>query len=259
MKIGVADDGSHAERATRLLASPRVRHAVAPRPDAVWPFAYPEPTDLAALYAVCDGLELDDGVRIFGRGELGDVTAWLVLEKGLSWSQDLIVTGERRDVVIVLDLDVAGARAGGGVLEVGADDLGSFERVASELLAYLSVRAGVGHDVVPPPEVEARSAARAGDRAMLARALARPVYPGSERAMASLFLELGALYAVAGETEPALRAFEQSVEARLAAVGRGGRDAEWVAAWTAAAHVARSRGAEVVAARCEACARRSSR
>ena len=120
----MANDVSHTERATCLLASPRVKLARPVRADAVWPFPHPEPADVAALYAVSDGLELEDGVRIFGRGELGDVTAWLVLDKGLSWPPDLIVAGERRDIVIVLDLDVDGVRAGGGVLEAGTDDLG---------------------------------------------------------------------------------------------------------------------------------------
>jgi hypothetical protein len=251
----VAPDGSHAERATRLLASPRVKCAVPSRADVSWPFAHPEPPDLAALYALCDGVELQDGVRIFGRGELRDVTAWLVMEKGLSWPDDLIVVGERRDIVVVLDLDVGGARAGGGLLEVGADDLGSFERVASGVLGYLLLRTGAGDDTEPPPEIDARSAARAGDRGALERALGRPLYPGGERMMASLSLELGALHAVAGDAERALRAFERSVDARLSAVGRGGRAAEWVAAWTGAAHVARSRGAEAVAVACEERAR----
>ena len=252
----MANDGSHAERATRLLASPRVKLARPARPDAVWPFAHPEPPDLSALYAVCDGLELVDGEHIVGRGELGDVTAWLVMEKGLSWPSDLIVVGERRDIVIVLDLDVAGARAGGGVLEVGADDLGSFERVAGSVLGYLLVRAGAGGDIAPPPEIEARDAARVGDRLALERALGLPMYPGSDRGLAALFLELGALHAAAADSERALRAFERSVEARQRAVGRGGREAERVAAWTAAAHVARARGAEDIAVQCEARAAR---
>jgi hypothetical protein len=247
----VANDGSHAERATRLLASPRVKHARAARPDAAWPFLHPEPPDLTALYGLCDGLELDGGEHIFGRGELGDVTSWLVMEKGLSWPTDLVVVGERRDIVVVLDLDVEGSRAGGGVLEVGADDLRSFERVASRVLDYMLVRADVGEDMTPPPEIEARAAARAGDRSALERALARAMYPGNDRALASLCLELGALYAAAGDAERALGAFERSAEARQRAVGRGGREGERMAAWRAAAHVARSRGADAIAAECE--------
>jgi hypothetical protein len=228
---------------------------IPPRSDAVWPFSHAEPADLAALYAVCDGVELDDGARIFGRGELGDVTAWLVLEKGLSWPEDLIVAGERRDIVIVLDLDVRGVRAGGGVLEVGTDDLGSFERVASGVLDYLLVRTGAGEDRAPPAEIDAQRAARAGDRDALEAALRRPMYPGSQRVVAALSLELGALHAAADDADRALRAFEQSVGARLGAVGRGGRETERIAAWTAAAHVARVRGAEEVAAACEQRAR----
>ena len=251
----MANDGSHAERATLLLGSPRVKLARPARPDAVWPFPHPEPPDLAALYAVCDGLELATGEHVFGRGELADVTAWLVLEKGLSWPPDLIIVGERRDIVIVLDLDAGGARAGGGVLEVGADDLGSFERMASRVLDYMLVRAGAGEDLNPPPEIEARIAARAGDRSALERALSRAMYPGSDRALAALCLELGALHLAASDRERAIRAFEQSVEARQRAVGRGGREAERVAAWRAAAYVARSRGAEALAVECEGRAR----
>jgi hypothetical protein len=254
----VAHDGSHDEHVARLLSSARLTHANPPRPEAAWPFAAPEPAELAALYARCDGLALDDGVRIFGRGELGDVTSWLVLEKGLSWPDDLIVVGERRDVVIALDLDTRGARAGGGLLEVGTDDLGSFERVASGVLGYLSIRAGLGDDPEPPSEIAAKRAASAGDREALDRALARPMYPGSQRVVAALALELGALHAAAGDAIRMMHAFERSVEARLAAVGRGGREVERAAAWNAAAHVARSRGAESAALRCEERARGAS-
>jgi hypothetical protein len=251
----VALDGSHAERASRLIASARAVRVNPARSDAPWPFRHPEPPDLAALYAVCDGLELDDGVRIFGRGELLDVTSWLVLEKGLSWPDDMFVAGERRDIVLVLDLDVGGARAGGGLLEIGADDLGSFDRLASDLVGYLLARTGVGEDPSPPAEIAAKQAAQMGDRDALEKALARPMYPGSDRKAAALFLELGALAGAAGDVEGALSAFERSVEARLAAVGRGGRDLERRAAWSAASHVARSRGAEAVAAACEERAR----
>jgi hypothetical protein len=253
----VVHDGSHDERVARLLSSARVKQLNPPRPGAAWPFTAPEPAESLAFYARCDGLELDDGVRIFGRGELGDVTSWLVLDKGLSWPDDLIVVGERRDVVIVLDLDTRGVRAGGGLLEVGSDDLGSFERVASGLLGYLSIRTGAGDDAEPPPEIAARRAASAGDRDALDRALSRPLYPGSQRIVAALALELGALHAVAGDATRMMHAFERSVEARLAAVGRGGREAERVAAWNAAAHVARSRGAESAAIACEGRAARS--
>src|SRR6266508_1922729 len=134
--------GSHLERVALLLASPRVSEKKTHR--AVdWPISYPEPADLTALYRACDGLTLEDGVQLLGRGELRDVTEWLVLEKGLTWPDDLVVVGERPGGVIVLDLDVGGARAGGGVLDVAADGLGAFERVASGVLSYLVIRAGV--------------------------------------------------------------------------------------------------------------------
>jgi hypothetical protein len=246
--------GSYADRVGLLLASSRVREKKPPR--AVdWPIPHPEPADLGAIYEVSDGLVLDDGVRLFGRGELGDVTQWLVLEKGLGWPDDLVVVGERRDVVVVLDLDVKTARAGGGVLEIGADDLGAFDRVASSVLNYLLVRAGAGKDDAPPPEVAARFAAREKDRARLERELARPMYPGQERLFASLAIELGALHAAAGDDVRALSAFARSIEARVRSVTRDAQHSERNAGWRAAAAASRAHGAEAVALECEKRAR----
>ncbi|HEX9295338.1 MAG TPA: hypothetical protein VF881_05870 [Polyangiaceae bacterium] len=242
--------GSHLERVALLLASPRVSEKKTPR--AVdWPISYPEPADLTALYRACDGLTLEDGVQLLGRGELRDVTEWLVLEKGLTWPDDLVVVGERPGGVIVLDLDVGGARAGGGVLDVAADGLGAFERVASGVLSYLVIRAGVAEDEAPPPEVAARRAAAEGDRLALARELSRPMYPGQGELFASLCLELGALWAEVSDAERALSAFTRSVEARVAAVGAGLRVAARASAWRAAAHASRARGAEAIAGECE--------
>jgi len=231
-----------------------VRERKPPR-DVAWPIAHAEPADLGALYQICDGLVLEDGARLFGRGELHDVTQWLVLEKALGWPDDLVVVGERRDVVVVLDLDVTGARAGGGVLEIGADDLGAFDRVASSVLGYFLVRAGAGQDEVPPPEIAARRAALEKDRAALERELARPMYPGQERLFASLAVELGALSAAAGERERALSAFERSVEARVRSVTRDAAVAERSAGWRAAAIASRARGAGTIADECETRAR----
>src|SRR5882672_6551603 len=171
--------GIHTSRVERLLASPRVMEKK-PHRAVAWPIPHAEPADLGALYLTCDGLELDEGTRVFGRGELRDVSEWLVLEKGLDWSDDLVIVGERRDVVIVLDLDVRGERAGGGALETGVDDLGVFERVASDVVGYLCSRIGVPDDVAPPPEIAARRAAASSDAALLERELARPMYPGHE-------------------------------------------------------------------------------
>src|SRR5579859_2215730 len=252
----MAEAGIYAERVRRLLASPRVVERK-PARHVAWPVPHPEPADLAALYAACDGLLLDDGVRLFGRGELRDVTQWLVLEKGLAWADDLVVVGERRDMVVVLDLDVAGQRAGGGVLEVGADDLGAFDRVASGVLAYLLVRSGAGVDDIAPPEPSARRAAREEDRVLLNRALARPLYPGQDRLLASLAVDLGALHAAAGDRERALAAFARSVEARLHSVSRDAEDAERAAGWRAAAIASRARGADAIADECEARAGRN--
>jgi hypothetical protein len=237
-----------------LLASPRV---VARRPgrEVAWPVAYPEPADLAALYASCDGLTLEDGTALLGKGEIADVTRWIVLEKSLGWADDIVVVGERRDVVVVLDLDVRGVRAGGGVLETASDDLESFDRVASSVLAYWLGRAGAGEDDAPPPELAARTAAARGDAASLERELGRPLYPRSERLFARLALDLGKLWARAGDEERALSAFARSAAAREETVGAAGRPMERAAAWRAAAHAARSCGAAAIADICEARAR----
>jgi hypothetical protein len=246
----------HTSRVNRMLASVRVVARKSPR-DVAWPVAHPQPADLVALYHACDGLELDDGTHLFGKGELRDVTEWLVLEKGLGWSDDLVVIGERRDVVLVLDLDVHAARAGGGALETGADDLGAFERVAADVVGYLMTRVGVtDDDVAAPPEVAARRAAAAGDLSRLEAELARPWYPGDGRLFASLALELGAAWAVAGDEERAMVVFARSVDARVLGVGRGGQAGERAAAWWAAARSCRARGATIVADRCEARASR---
>jgi hypothetical protein len=235
----------------RVLASPAVLTAKPPR-GAAWPLPCAEPADVRALYDACDGLTLSSGVALFGRGELRDVTQWLVLEKGLEWPPDLVVVGERRDSVIVLDLDEQGARAGGGVLEVANDDLGVFERMASGLVAYLAIQAGAGHDPSPPPEVAARLAAAQADPAALARELERPLYPGQPRLAAALGNRLGELFAQAGQSERAWTAFEAAVRARVSAAGRGALEAERKAGWRAAALACRASGAEALAQRCEA-------
>jgi hypothetical protein len=250
--------GIYKARVARLFASGRVVAQKPPR-DVAWPIAYSEPPDLAVLYAAADGLALDDGLVLFGKGELADVTLWLVLEKGLSWPDGLVVIGERRDTIVVLDLDPRDERAGGGVLEVGADDLGAFERVACDVTSYALVRAHADVGLVPPlaepPEVAARRAAEREDLAGLERELGRPFYPGHERLVAALALELGALHARAGHLERALAAFERSVESRAGAVGMGARTSERAAGWRAAAHAARAAGAADLAGECERRAR----
>src|SRR5258708_28632114 len=128
--------GIHTSRVERLLASPRVTDKK-PHRDVAWPIPHAEPPDLSALYLVCDGLELDEGTHVFGRGELRDVTDWLILEKGLAWSDDLVIVGERRDIVIVLDLDVRGERAGGGGLGTRAGGLGGLGPAARARLRLL--------------------------------------------------------------------------------------------------------------------------
>src|SRR5262245_54035314 len=138
-------------RATALLARPSVV--------ASWPplgergEALREPPDLAALYAVADGLELADGTRILGRDAAKGATAWLKQEKSLDWDVDLMVIGERDDLVILRDIDSGAARAGGGVLEAPTDGLSSFRRVALSVIGYLEVRSGGGSDAEQAPEI----------------------------------------------------------------------------------------------------------
>src|SRR5262252_3997987 len=213
---------SQAERVAALLASPRVVSRRPPR-DVPWPLPFAEPADLRALYACCDGLALDDGFSLLGKGELGDVTRWLLLEKGLGWAPDIVVVGERRDVVVVLDLDVGAVRAGGGILETTGDDLEVFDRRACSLLGYLLLRAGARQEDAPPPEVAAVAAVARADAAALERELARPMYPGSERLFAHLALELGKLWAARNEGDRAISAFERSVDARERMVGVAAR------------------------------------
>jgi hypothetical protein len=241
---------SHSDRVALLLASPRVV-ACPPSRDVAWPVAHPLPPDLAALYARCDGLTLDDGFSLLGKGEIADVTQWLVLEKSLGWADDIVVVGTCRDVVVALDLDVGGRRAGGGVVEAPSDNLEVFLRAASTVLGYLLCATRTGEDESPPPEVTARAAAARGDPVELERELERPMYPGAGWLFARLALELGKLWARVGEEERALSAFARSVEARAAMVGSAGRGRERAAAWRAAAHEARSCGAAAIAAVCE--------
>ena len=210
------------------------------------------PWDLAALYATTDGLELADRTRFLGREAAVKATAWLVAEKSLDWGADLLVLGERDDVIIVHDRDSAGARAGGGVLEAPTDALSSFRRVALDALGYLEARAQIKGDSDVAPERAAREASERGDAAALAAAIERGFYPGAARELAHAALRLGALRAAAGDEEGALAAFARSAEARAAAVPRGAEAAEIAAAWRAAAVAADKAGATVIAVACRA-------
>lgn len=240
-----------AERVQQVLASTRIVERKAPR-DGAWSVPHPEPADVAALHAACDGLVFDGGAVLLGRGELWDATRWLVLDKALDWPDDLVVVGERRDLVVVLDLDVRGERAGGGVLEAPSDELATFERVASDVVAWAAIQAGAGVDPAPPAEVAAQVAARAGDLDALDAALARGFYPGGDARFATFALRLGAMRAAAGEAERAMSAFERAVEARARVVRRGAEGRERAAAWRAAAQASREVGAKEIAAACEA-------
>lgn len=240
------------ERIEALLAAPRITEKKPPR-EGAWSAPHMEPDDLAALYAACDGLAIDEGgVLLLGEGELWDATRWLVLDKALDWPDDLLVVGERRDRVVVLDLDVEGVRAGGGVLEASSDELETFERVASDVVAWASIHAGGSPDPSPPAEVAAATALEAGDRGALEAALLRGFYPGSDARLAAFALRLGAMCVASGEPERAMRAFERSVAARTRTVRRGAEERERALAWRAAAQASRAAGSIELAEACEA-------
>jgi hypothetical protein len=244
--------GDFNARATRVVASPRVRVKRPPSADP-WPFEPPEPPDLAALYARSDGLELDDGTVLLPRGDLARTTAWLKQEKSLEdWPADLVVVGELHDGVLVLDLDRSGKRAGGGLLEAATDSLSSFKRVSMSALGYLEARIDPNARDAAPPEELAREAARRKDRGALEAALQAEFYPGSERDLAHAALSLGALLASAGEEAAALAAFERSVKVRAASAPRGSSAREEAAGWRACSIAANQAGARSLADACSA-------
>jgi hypothetical protein len=237
-------------RARVLLASAAVSMRRDPSADAAPPG---EPADLTALYAVSDGLELADGTRILGRAEVAPATAWLVVERSLEWDADRLVIGERDDLVIVRDLDHAGQRAGGGVLEAPTDGLTSFRRAALDVLGYLVDRAGIpGAPGARAPEALAREAVARRDAAAIVAALAPGFYPGAEREMAHALLTLGAIRAGEGDEAGSMEAFTQAVAAMIASVPRGAEASEARAGWRTAAIVAEKAGAGGMAAACRA-------
>jgi hypothetical protein len=241
--------------AARRIVEAGARVTLRRPPSAAAPLAG-EPADLAALYAVSDGIELADGTRVLPRGEIAAATAWLVGEKSLGWGPDLWVIGERDDLVIVRDLDAAGARAGGGVLETPTDGLTVLRRAALDVIGYLQDRLGVAS---PPyavsPERRAREAAARGDAQALEEAIACGFYPGAERDLAHAALSLGAIRAGAGDAAGAMEAFERAVAVRVQAAPRGAEAIEARAAWRACAVAAEKTGARDVADRCRAAAR----
>ncbi|WP_437929951.1 hypothetical protein WMF37_12175 [Sorangium sp. So ce291] len=248
--------GDLAARVAALLARAGVEAQPASMGEdaGAWPSGLAEPPDVAALYAAADGLALPDGTLLLPRGGVARATAWLIEERSLDWAPDLLIIGEREDLVIVLDLDVEGARAGGGVLEVPTDGLASFQRVARSVVGYLERRLGVAGAEAASPEVRAREAAARRDVPALAEALAEAMYPGAERQTAHAALTLGALLSERGD-EAAMDAFARSVEARVAAATRGAAGSERLAAWRACEIAAREAGAEAIAAACAARAR----
>jgi hypothetical protein len=225
--------------ARALLADARVSR----RPPSAEPELPEEPADLGALWALSDGLDLADGTRLLGRGEVMRATAWLVTERALdTWGARRWVIGERDDLVIVRDLGEPG-----GVLETATDALSSLDRVAMDVLGYLALRLGLPGPRAP--EREARDAAARGDAEALAAALGRGFYPGAHTEAWQAWRALGALHAQAGEEAGALDAFAAAVEVRLAGAPRAA-PTERSAAWKACAVAAEKAGAAGVAAAC---------
>lgn len=135
--------------------------------------------DLASLYASADGLQLEDGTLILPREGVADATSWLKRERSLDdWAEDIIVIGERDDLIIARDVDLRGVRAGGGVVEAAADSLSSFKRAALTAIGYLEGRIRGGRDLDPHPEAAARAGVLVSDEVAIAEAIKRPFYPG---------------------------------------------------------------------------------
>jgi hypothetical protein len=237
------------ERAARICAARAITKRRPPGPGA-WDLGGDPPEDLAAIWAVAGGLELDDGTRLLGPEEVAPATKWLTEEKSLGWDGDLFVIGERDDLVIVRDLDRAGKRAGGGVLEAPTDGLEAFRRVAWDVLGYLEARLGIESASRATPELVAQKAAAQKDAQTLAKVLADPFYPGSEAVAAHAALVLGELLAAAGDDVAAMRAFVRSVSFRVQGARRGAEALERAAGFRAAARVAESVGAKALAEAC---------
>ncbi|MDI1477776.1 hypothetical protein [Polyangium sp. y55x31] len=236
-------------RAARICAAGAITKRRPPSP-AAWDLAADPPEDLAALWAHAGGLELSDGTRLLGPEEVGPATKWLTEEKSLGWDSDLLVIGERDDLVIVRDLDHAGIRAGGGVLEAPSDGLEAFRRVAWNVLGYLETRLGFEPAPRPTPEIAAQQAASQKDVAALTKVLAESFYPGSEAVAAHAALVLGEILAAAGDDVAAMRAFVRSVSFRVQGARRGAEALERAAGFRAAARVAESVGAKALAEAC---------
>lgn len=259
MPINTAKPLDLAARAAAVMKSSGGARAITRAPQSPaepWPFECPEPSDIAALYAVTDGIELADGTVILPRGGLASATAWLKQERALDdWPDDIIVVGERGDLVITRDLDPGCVRAGGGVLEAPSDSLSTFKRAALSLVGYLEARLAGGRDLDPPPEVLARVAVLAKDEGAIAEAVSMPFYPGAELELARAALTLGEVRAAKGDAAGAIAAFELVVQARVKTVRARSGDAEGAearAAWRACAIASRRAGSPSISSVCEA-------
>jgi tetratricopeptide (TPR) repeat protein len=207
----------------------------------------PLPEDLALFYAACDGVVLADGTTLLGAASVEEATAWMKREHALTWDEDMIVLGERLDMVIVRDLDRPGKRAGGGVIEVPHDGLEHGGRVAMDLVGYLEHRAHL-EELEPPPEVLARRAFEREDRAALEEALTRGFYRGAAKELARGYRRLGALHAELGHRDLALAAFERVVAIEVEGASPRARERHAASAYRACAQAAADVGALALAA-----------
>ena len=147
----------------------------------------------------------------------------------------------------------------GGVLEAATDSLSTFKRAALGIVGYLEARLSPEGDRDPPPEKLARDAAASKDAEAIARAIARPFYPGADLELSHAALALGSIRAESGDTEGAMEAFELYVKARVRTVRRGAEAAEMRAAWRACAAQAERAGSLSISAVCAARAARPAR
>lgn len=243
------------DRLSPLLGHPLVVSKREPEAEG-WPDALSgRPADLEALYSLCDGLELRNGMRILSKSEIAAATEWLIQEKSLDdWAGELYVIGEQADVVIVRDFDSEGVRAGGGVLLAPTDGLTHLKRVALNMIGFLeqTLLGALEPDAAPEKVLQEAVAGRGADA--ISAALSKSFYPGAERERAQASLTLGLLKLEQGFSEAAMEAFEQCARLRGLSARRGARELEMASAFHSCAKAAERAGFSHVA---EACRKRA--
>ena len=213
-----------------------------------WECGWPEPHDLACIWARADGITLSNGTRLLSRSEVAEATEWLKTEKALDdWPEDLVVIGERDDLVLIRDLDLQNVRAEGGVLEASTDALCTFRRVAMHAVAYIELQLGHDGSEGLSPEERAKIAIRDSNFTQLESILSVSFYPGSAGVYAHAAITMAAHFAAARADEAAMHWFARGVEARVQAAPAGRRERERQAAWrTCIAMAENARADEIV-------------